>query len=177
MDMANKAGSINEIAQDIKEKRKAALRSAVNKTTDKAVREIYKFSISCIDQYYANYEPSIYDRTYQLYNTVSPIVEISDGGDMISATVGVRFDASALGTHYHRTQWGTIQGVENGHEEDILSDFLDGIHPMTDGSPVPGTPALKVQDGFSTDSLLNKYLPLYLRQMAKNIDSYFVLSL
>ena len=175
--MAKTAGSINEIVQDIKEKHMAALRSAVNKTTDKAVRDIYKFSISCIDQYYANYTPSIYDRTYQLYNTVSPLVEISDGGDTMSATVGVRFDASGLGTHYHSTRWGTVQGVENGYEADILSDFLDGIHPMTDGSPLPGTPALAVYDGVSTDSLLNKYLSLYVRTMAQHINSYLVLSL
>lgn len=175
--MAIHVNSIGEAVEDMKKRGEAALRTAVTKAADKATEDIYKFSISCIDQYYANYIPSIYDRTDQLYNTVSPVLEISEGGGMIAAKIGVKFDAGALGTHYHSTHWGTTTGVPNGHSDDILNDFLEGIHPMTDGSPLPGTPALMIQDGVSTDSLLNRYLPLYLKKMEHLINSYFVLSI
>ena len=175
--MAIHVNSIGEAVEDMKKRGEAALRVAVSQAANVGVEDIYKFSISCIDQYYASYIPSIYDSTDLLYNTVSPVLEISEGSSMIAAKVGVKFDAGALGTHYHSTRWGTTTGVPNGHSEDILHDFLDGIHPMTDGSPLPGTPALMVQDGFSTDSLLNRYLPLYLRKMERLINSYFVLSL
>lgn len=175
--MAIEVHSIGEAVEDMKKRGAKALRIAVSKAADVGVEDIYKFSVSCIDQYYASYIPSIYDRTYQLYNTVSPVLEISEGSDMVTAKVGVKFDSGALGTHYHATHWGTTTGVANGYEDDILTDFLDGIHPMTDGSPLPGTPALMVQDGFSTDGLLNKYLPLSLRKMEKLINSYFALSI
>lgn len=175
--MAKQVGSINEAVYDLKERYAAALHTAVNKGVDKGVRDIYQFAISCIDRYYANYEPSIYDRTYQLYNTASPIAEILDGGDMISATVGVGFDSSALGWHSHRTFWGTEEGVENGYSAEILSDFLDGIHPMTTGSPIPGTPALAVVDGISTDTLLDKYLQKYIKTMEQAVNDYLRLAL
>jgi hypothetical protein len=175
--MAIHVNSIDEAVEDMKKRGEKAIRIAVNKAANVGVEDIYKFSISCIDQYYANYIPSIYDRTYQLYNTVSPVHEISEGGGMISAKVGVKFDPGALGSHEHRTFWGNRPGMENGYSNEILNDFLDGIHPMTSGSPEPGTPALMVQDGVSTDSLLNRYLPLYLRQMERLINNYFTLSI
>lgn len=175
--MAIQVNSIEEAVADMKKRGEAAIRTAVNKVADIGVEDVYKFSVSCIDRYYANYSPSIYDRTYQLYNTVSPVNEVSEGGGMISAKIGVKFDAGALGTHYHSTRWGTTTGVPDGHSEVILNDFLDGIHPMTDGSPVPGTPALMVQDGFSTDSLLNRYLSLYLKKMERLVSTYFAISL
>jgi hypothetical protein len=175
--MAIQVNSVEEAVADMKKRGAAALRTAVNKVANIGVEDIYKFSISCIDQYYGNYTPSIYDRTYQLYNTVSPVLEISEGNGMISAKVGVEFDPGALGAHYHRTRWGTAKGVINGYSNEILNDFLDGIHPMTDGSSLPGTPALMVQDGVSTDSLLNRYLPLYLRKMERLINDYFTISI
>ena len=175
--MIKRVSSVDEAVEDMKQRSKKAMRAAVDKAADVMIEDIYKFSVSCIDRYYANYEPSIYDRTYQLYNTLSSVCELSDSGDFVTGKIGVRFDAGALGTHYHSTFWGTRDGVDNGHSEDILSDFLDGIHPMTSGSPVPGTPALMIQDGFSTDGLLIKYLSLYKHKFDRLISSYFAISI
>lgn len=175
--MAIHVNSPEEALADMKKRGEAALQKAISKVADVGAKDVYQFSISCIDQYYANYSPSIYDRTYQLYNTVSPVCEVSSGGDSASAKIGVRFDAGALGWHSHRTFWGWEEGIANGHSADILNDFLDGIHPMTDGSPLPGAASFVVQDGTSTDSLLDRYLRLYLRKMEQLVKSYFAASL
>jgi hypothetical protein len=96
---------------------------------------------------------------------------------MISAKVGVRFDAGALGVHYHSTFWGNTTGVPRRYTKEILNDFLDGIHPMTDGSPKKGTPALVIQDGVSADTLLNRYLKVYVKKMERLVNMYFTISL
>jgi hypothetical protein len=168
--------SVEEAVADLKQRQRTAIRKAVSKAGNQAVDDVYKFSISCIDRYYANYIPSIYDRTGQLYNTVSPVLKLAESGDIITTTVGVKFDAGALGSHEHRTFWGTQPGVDNGYEDEILDDFLEGIHPMTNGSPDKGTSALMIQDGLSTDSLLIRYLSMYQNKFAQLVGMYFAMS-
>lgn len=174
--MAIVVGSIEEAVEDMKRRGRAALRSAVNKAAQVASEDIYQFSISCIDQYYASYAPSIYDRTNQLYQTSEQVSEVSEGGDMISAKVGVKFNASAMGTHQHSTFWGTRAGIATGYNDEILSNFLDGIHPRTNGSPLPGAPYIPA-GGPSADSALKAYLSAYMPKMEQFISSYFSLSI
>jgi hypothetical protein len=165
--MIQQSGSVSEALKELEKKYKSVLLSAVQSATDKAVEDIYKFSVSLVDQYYANYQPSIYERTGGIYNTLVPIAEVANGGDTVVSTVGIGFNSGPLNGYKASSKYGTADG------EWILSNYLMGIHPATNGGTSPDTAVyIPWQDGFSPDALTKKYLQLYKNKFQSNVNSH-----
>jgi hypothetical protein len=76
-----------------------------------------------IKEYYAQYNPDVYDRTFNLGNNVKhlPILINSSGGNSISFKVGFQYDGSGIG------------GYPDGRAEPswVFNNFLKGVHPKT----------------------------------------------
>ena len=180
-----KARTINEILADLSKNYKSVLREAVEKATTTAVKDIYAFSTSCIDQYYANYPPSSYDRSDSLWRTIIPYSEVVDRGDSIVSIVGVEYNPSVLddAPYYSGSEKYGAQRDENGmivqygrpDSSWVLENYLLGIHPATNGSRDPATVEyIPTQDPRSTDELTKRYLRMYQHKLNDNVYSYLV---
>ena len=75
--------TINDALQELKKDYKKVLLEAVKQATNTACEDVYRFSMSVLDRYYANYEPSIYNRTDSLWKATIPIGEVEDLGDAL----------------------------------------------------------------------------------------------
>lgn len=100
---------------------------AIQETQERVYEIIHKF----VKQYYAEYSPSIYERTYQLFNSLVKS-EIKESGNGYIAEI--YFDIGLLDYHMKR-----IHGIEVSNkgwsEEKTLSAAAHGSH----GGWVSGT--------------------------------------
>lgn len=167
MATVQQSGSVNEALKELSKNYKSVLVSAVQKATDEACEDIYKFSVSVIERYYSNYSPSIYERSGGLFDTLVPIADVSSGGDTVTSTIGIGFSSGPLGGYRASSKYGTADG------QWILTNFLMGIHPATNGSSNPDTVIYTPwQDGVSPDELIKRYLRLYQIKFNNNVNSY-----
>lgn len=173
-----KSQTIDEMLKKLKDNYKDAMVGAVTHAVNVGVKDVYKFTVSCLDQYYQSHDPTIYDRTDSLKETFVPIAEVATNGDVVSGTIGIAFDSTVLMDKYYRaTCWGRRQGIQDPDRPEalwVLENFLDGIHPATDGSPEEGAPYIPWEDPWSTDQLLNRYLRLYQNKFKRNVTNYLV---
>ena len=110
-----------------------ALREAVEYASDEAVKDIYTESISCLERYYDSYDPTIYDRTDNLWKVIVPCLDIKQDKDRIVSTVGVEYDASRIeGMYYGSKKYSPTDSSW------IINNYLRGVHPATDGTTRPG---------------------------------------
>ena len=169
MDMAQDR-TINDILQELKQDYKKVLLEAVNQATNTACEDVYKFSMSVLDRYYENYEPSRYNRTENLWKATIPVGKVEDMGDMIVGIFGVEYDPSMLDGVYNGSQ---KYGHPNGSW--VLENYLMGIHPTTNGGRTPETAVyLPWQDAISPDSYLKKYLKLRLNKLENDVNDYLL---
>ena len=131
--------SLNAAIDELLKDYKKALTEAVEYASNRAVEDIWKYSLNCLEEYYANYSPTSYDRTDQLWHAFVPYLEIENEKDKIITTVGVEYDASRLTTYKVGSKDYGKRDVDQGKSiiplnEWILNNYLAGIHPATDGS-------------------------------------------
>ena len=111
----------------------SALQEAVEYASNEAVKDIYKESISCLEQYYDSYDPTSYERTDSLWRAIVPCLTIQQDRDKITSVVGVEYDASRIdGVYYGSKKYSPTDGTW------ILDNYLRGVHPATNGSSKPG---------------------------------------
>lgn len=174
--MAQKSKTINDILQELSKDYKSVLHKAVQKATDTACEDIYKFSISCLERYYDNYIPSSYDRTDSLWHAIVPIAEVADNGNTITSTVGVEYDAGLLDAYV--ASGDLYDGSAKYGKADgqwVIENYLMGIHPATDGSRTPGEAVyMPWQDTFSPHATTDKYLRLYKNKLNNNVYGYLI---
>lgn len=158
-----KAISIDEAINKIIENYSVNIKGAVEYASDKAVEDIYQYAFNCLDQYYANYDPNVYNRTDHLGDAILPYAaKIKQTKKQISSTVGIQYDSTPLeGVYYsYSTKYGATYKdgklVEPGHPDGwwVLENYLKGVHPATDG----GTTYYEIQDPRSPYDLMDEYL-------------------
>ena len=168
--------SIDEILNELRKNYHSILLKGVKNATETACKDIYKFSISCLDRYYENYSPSSYDRSDSLWRAIVPYSNVVDGGNVIISTAGVEYDANLLSAYV------SSAGLYNGSKkygtadaEWVIENFLLGIHPATDGSSVPGEAVyMPYYDSYSTHQYTDRYLKLYTHKLSDNVLNYVV---
>ena len=173
--MAKKSQSINEILKELADNAKPILYKAVDNATNIASEDIYKFSMSCLDRYYENYTPSIYNRTDSLWKATQIIAEVEDLGDAIMSTVGVEYDAGVLESH--AAQSYSEASSKYGHVDGawVIENYLMGIHPATNGGRTSDTAVyIPWQDAISPDAYLKKYLQLYKNKFNNTVYDYLI---
>lgn len=162
--------TVTDVLKELKKDYKTILLKAVEQATSTASKDIYKFSMSVLDQYYENYIPSSYDRTENLWRAAIPIDKVESMGDVIVGTFGIEYDPSVLDGVYNGSQ-------KYGHPDGdwVLENYLMGIHPATNGSRDPDTVIYDPwQDSRSPDKYLKKYLMLYKKKFDNHVNDYLI---
>jgi hypothetical protein len=156
--------TIEEAAEEVfKDCKKAAIKAA-QEASKKAMDDLYAMTVSCLRTYYNEYQPTGYSRTYHLIDSFVPYVnDVKVDGDTLICSGGVEFDPSRIAGIYHASQ--NLTGIERiPLEEWIIDNFLAGIHPRTNGSPMPGGgeyESSKFQSDFVPGVEIQKYIDNY----------------
>lgn len=167
--MANSIdASFAAILQDCQAIAVEAVKNAAKKVQDDIVKEADNY----LQEYYGNYQPKQYKRTYRLKRAIMPYWADRTGGNGISIEVGVQYKSSALRGAYTSNsrfhQSGDVWKVVTDHSyvtgdngipepEWILDNFLSGQHGGYH------------QDGSSTNTLM---LDFFENKLPARIDQY-----
>lgn len=125
-----KTKTLDEAVDEIFKKYDKAIQIAATEATQKAKEDLYTHAVSCLVKYYDDYDPTSYNRSYHLIDCFVPYanpVKKQDGGYVCVA--GVEFDPDRIANTYSGSEIYTPTDAEW-----IISNFLNGIHPRTDGS-------------------------------------------
>lgn len=157
---------LNGILQDSQRIAIQAVKSAANKAKDDVIEEAKTY----LQEYYGNYAPKVYKRTYQLKNAIKPYFSDKSTASHVSIEVGVEYDAGALkyysNSKYHQSgsEWKPVTNYaeftsDNGIPEPewVLNNFLHGIHPWAQ------------QDSNATYTLMEEFLE---NELPNRIDAY-----
>ena len=133
---------------------------AVKNAAKKTQADIIKEANSYLQQYYSNYNPEVYKRTYRLKREILPYWADRTNKNGVSIEVGVQYKSSALkGAYRSNSAWHQSGDVwrsaigqanfssDNGIPEPdwILENFLKGEHGGAK------------QDSESTNSLMREF--------------------
>lgn len=142
--MAKVNRTLDEAIDEVFKDYKKAFKVAAQEATEQARKDLYANAVSCLDQYYRDYEPNVftddngllygYVRTYSLINSFVPYANsIREVGDGFYCSAGVNFDPSKIENTYYGSAIYSPTDAEW-----IISNFLAGIHPRTNGSQSVG---------------------------------------
>lgn len=151
--------AIDELMNDYEN----ALKEAVRYASDEAVKDIYKYSMTCLEEYYENYSPSRYNRTDNLWHAILPYSENLNNGKEIISRVGVEYNPFVLESYINGNP-AYIGSNAYGQVDAwyVLDNYLAGIHPATNGSSNPDT--VVYYENIDTESptdKMGKYLNNY----------------
>ena len=151
--------AIDELIKDYEN----AIRKAVKYASDEAVKDIYNYSMICLEEYYENYEPSRYNRTDNLWRSILPYSESVDSGKEIISRVGVEYNPFILESYINGNP--AYVGSNSYGQVDawyVIDNYLEGIHPATNGSRNPDTVFYYENiDAESPTDKMEKYLNNY----------------
>lgn len=158
--MAKVNRTIDEAIDEIFKDYKKAFKVAAEEATEQAKKDLYENSVSCLVRYYEDYDPTSYNRTYSLMESFVPYANpVLEHGDKLVCSAGVLFDSDRITGMYNGSE---IYSPTDG--EWIIANFLAGIHPRTDGSPVVGG------GNYENEKYYGSFVPA--EEMQKYIDSY-----
>ena len=107
-----------------------------------------------------------------------PYEQIQATNNQIISRVGVIYDTSLLtGYAVGSKNYGSREVDEGKNilpiEEWIMNNYLDGIHPATNGSQIPGKAAYyEIKDPISTTQKMSEYFDKYVKTFDNNVYSY-----
>jgi hypothetical protein len=137
------SNAIDEVLKDWK----ASMKEAVNSAVQEAQKDFMNKSLNCLQEYYNNHSPDVYDRTNTLRHAFLPYLDVKEKRDKIVGSVGVQYDASILEQYIGepvmymgrdgvpRIKHVGYYGSAKHQPVDawwVLDNYLNGIHP--DGS-------------------------------------------
>jgi hypothetical protein len=145
--MAVKSNDLSVIFGNIMKSARAISIRVAKDTAKKIGKDLHKKALENIEIYYRNYDPDVYDRTYNLRNVVKPYYKDTSSGQTVCIDVGVVYDSTCLEKYssnswYHQSgsEWVSrndsnfdFEGQGNGvpDPEWIFENFWNGIHPRT----------------------------------------------
>lgn len=174
------------IGKMMKEYNKAAI-NAAQFATKQVMKDFINEAFNGLERYYSDYKPKSYNRTYTLAECIVPFSEISSGNDSINCVMRINYDSTRLADYYdydygdgkpsrfYRGQnvpGKIIPDEYNPINEFIMNNFLEGIHPTTDGSSSINAEYIKIQKT-GIEHLIDKYV----RHMESDFADYFTISL
>lgn len=177
MDMA-KTNDLNATIKELKKNYKEVLEEAVQYATEEARKDVHTKSLTCLEEYYASYDPSSYYRSDSLRHAFLPYMNIKSNSTHIVSTVGIEYNTSLLTTYVVGSNNYGNREIDSGKEilpleEWIINNYLDGIHPTTDGSSIPGQAVYTaIYDAKSPTEKMDEYLTNYANTFSNNVYSY-----
>jgi hypothetical protein len=182
-----KTKDLNSAMQKLKKNYKKVLKEAVEHATEQARKDVTNKAFDCLKEYYANYDPNSYDRTYSLGNAFLPYSYIEENDKYIDSVVGIEYDYSRLDGAYYsgsekygakKDEYGRIIEYGSPQSSWIMDNYLEGVHPTTNGYPhakgVDHMEYIAIRDPKSPTQKMNEYFDKYGREFLINIDSYLV---
>lgn len=135
--MAKKTKTLDEAIDDIIRDYKNVIEKAVNDAAIEARKDIYNYSMTCIEEYYAGYDPKSYKRSDSLRYSVLPhLVRYKNkAGDKMKIRVGVEYNPFALEAYTQGNP--AYDGSSHYTPVDpwyVIENYLNGIHPATNGA-------------------------------------------
>lgn len=173
-----KSKDLNAAMKELKKNYRRVLKEAVQYATEEAKKDVYNKALSCLEEYYDSYEPNSYNRTYHLEDAFVPYDDIKATNTHITSIVGIVYDTSLLTTYVVGSKNYGSRDVDEGKEilpieEWIMNNYLDGIHPYTDGSRVPGEAVYyEIIDSPSPTKKMDNFLEKYANTFSNNVHSY-----
>jgi hypothetical protein len=158
--------------QELKKHYKTVLKEAVQYATEEAQKDVYTKALTCLEEYYANYDPSSYKRSESLQYAFVPYMNIQHNSDYITSTVGVEYNADMLAA-YAGTSYSASKKYGIADANWVIDNYLDGIHPITDGSSIAGEAVyMEILDPVSPTEKMDTYLEQYAQTFRDNINAY-----
>lgn len=181
-----KAKKVSEAAvKEFKKNYQKIITEAVAYATEKAEGDTYTKALSCLAEYYMSYDPESYRRTHNLENAFMPYKRITTDGTHIIGTVGIEYNPTALDGAYRSgsEKYGAQKNsegriIEYGQPDSswVLNNYLDGIHPTTNGYPkAAGTTSVEyfeIIDLESPSQKMQKYFEEYADTFRDNVYAY-----
>ena len=163
--------AIDELMKNYKKSMLKAAQYASEQTTE----DIYERALKCLEEYYYSYtelthDPKSYERTYRLKDSFVPFTRYSlvDGGNSIKCSMGVQYDYNRISGYYNGSN--KYQPTDSSW---IIDNYLDGIHPTTNGARVPSeVEDIEVKDYYSPSAKMNGHLSI----CEKKFENYMMIS-
>lgn len=151
--------AIKNNAEDFRKK----MMRTVKRATKEAMRNVNNHALSCLQEYYGEYNPTSYRRTDSLRHAIWPTYYVADYGNYIVCEAGVEFDAAALDSYAAGEPGYDASNKYVVVDPDwLIINYLEGIHPRTNGSSIPE----------EVDYTPYIYLPTPNEKMTQYIDGY-----
>ena len=158
---------LDEAIEEVFKDYKKVIKVAAQEATEKAKEDLYANAVSCLVQYYEDYIPTSYNRTYSLIESFVPYANpVRESTEGFVCTAGVMFDEGRIANTYSGSKQYTPTDAEW-----IIDNFLSGIHPRTDGSTVVGGGNYeneKYQGDFVPDAEMRKFIDQYYDTFDRN---------
>ena len=166
----------NDFSAAIKELRKnykEVLKEAVQYATEEAKKDVYHRALTCLEEYYSNYSPTSYNpRSDSLRHSFVPYMTVKSNNTHIISTVGIEYNADVLEA-YAGSSYKASKKYGVADASWVIDNYLDGIHPTTDGSSIPGEAVyMEVIDLISPTQKMDEYLDKYVITFRYNMYSY-----
>ncbi len=167
-----KTKDFNAAMKELKKDYKRVLTEAVQYATEEAKKDVHTKALTCLEEYYASYDPSSYNRSDSLRHAFLPYTSIKSDNTHIISTVGIEYNADALeafaGASYNASKkYGRVDSSW------VIDNYLDGIHPTTDGSSIPGEAVyMEIVDEISPTQKMDDYLEKYAKTFRDNVYYY-----
>ena len=152
------ANNIGTIFDDFEKNVKSAARTAIKNTAKRVQNDLLREARKNIKEYYAQYDPDVYERTYDLEKSIfhTKIFNQISSGDTIEIDVGFKYDS--MGPHTFRG--GSQKYGGSADPEWIFENFLEGIHPRTTTGyeyyPIKDISQNQLMDEYVNNKLQNK---------------------
>lgn len=133
--MAQKTKTLDEAINDMMKDYKKVVEQAAHSATQEARKDIYKYAMTCIDEYYAGYPPTWYDRSNSLRHAVVPYRNGYTMKDKMIIHTGVKYDPFVLEAYTQGNE--AYNGSSHYTPVDpwyVINNYLQGIHPKTNGA-------------------------------------------
>ena len=171
--MANKS-SFAAAIDDLRKNYKQVLREAVQYATEEAQIDVHTRALTCLEEYYANYNPISYDpRSKSLHKSFVPYMNIKTNNTQIISTVGVEYNSDILEAYAAASYYDASKKYGNVDGDWVIDNYLEGIHPTTDGSSIPGQAVyIEVVDDKSPTDKMKDYFEQYVSTFDNNVTSY-----
>lgn len=167
-----KTNDFTNAIKELKKNYKQVLMEAVQHATEEAQKDVYNKALTCLEEYYASYDPTSYRRSESLEYAFLPYKHITQNSSYIISTVGVEYNADLLAA-YAGSSYDASKKHGRADANWVIDNYLDGIHPITDGSIIAGQAVyMKIKDPVSPTEKMDIYLEQYAQTFRDNMNAY-----
>lgn len=167
-----KTNDLNAAIEELRKNYRKVLKEAVQYATKEAKNDVYNKALTCLEEYYMNYIPTSYDpRSDSLRHAFLPYRSVRSTGNYLISVVGVEYDASTLES-YAGASYNASKKYGRADASWVIDNYLEGIHPTTDGSSLMGAEYMPIYDAVSPTDKMEDYLMEYANTFDNNVYSY-----